>query len=148
MAILPLPQRGQPVDYDYFYQLAEAVNKIGDEILIASRGNIIDTRAGSAKKNVSVGQTVIVAKKYTVKVTSSQGAGTDRAFSIDFGTTFDYAPVVTLTAKRNEVNNNAEVDVLVITNITTTGVSGVINTTATGTLNVELQMIAVGIKAS
>jgi hypothetical protein len=148
MAILPLPQRGQPVDYDYLYQITEAVNRIGDEILIASRGNIIDTKAGSPKKNISVAETVTVAKKYTVKITSSQAAGVDREFSIDFDTTFDYPPVVTITAKRNEVNNNAEVDVLVLTSITTTGVKGIINTTATGTLNVELQMIAVGIKAS
>jgi hypothetical protein len=148
MAILPLPQRGQPIDYDYMYQLTEAINKVASQLSSTNTGNIIDTAAGVTRKQVPVGQTVFVAKKHNVNITTASAANVDREFEILFDMMFDYPPVVTITAKRNATNNDSKVDVLVITSITNSGVKGSINTTATGVLNVELQMIAVGIKTS
>lgn len=148
MAILPLPQRGQPIDYDYLYQITEAINKVSNQLSVTTAGNIIDTSAGVSRKQVAVGQTVIVAKKHNLNLATSSAATADREFEILFDTMFDYPPVVTITPKRNSNSNESQVDVLVITSITTTGVKGVINTVSTGALNVELQMIAVGIKNS
>lgn len=148
MAILPLPQRGQPIDYDYMYQMTEAINKVASQLSSSTAGNIIDTAAGTPRKQVPVGQTIVVAKKHNVNATTSSAANVDREFEILFDMMFDYPPVVTITPKRNATSNDSQVDVLVITSITTSGVKGVINTISTGVLNVELQMIAVGIKTS
>jgi len=148
MAILPLPQRGQPIDYDYLYQMTEAINKVSNQLTVTTAGNSIDTSAGVTRKQVPLGQTVIVAKKHNLNLATSSAATVDREFEILFETMFDYPPVVTVTPKRNPTSNDSQVDVLVITSITTTGVKGIINTTSTGVLNVELQMIAVGIKTS
>ncbi len=148
MAILPLPQRGQPIDYDYMYQITEAINKVSTQLSVTNAGNIIDIAPGTPRKQVPVGQTIVVAKKHNLNLTTSSAASVDREFEILFDMMFDYPPVVTVTPKRNATSNDSQVDVLVITSITTTGVKGVINTTSTGVLNVELQMIAVGIKNS
>lgn len=148
MAILPLPQRGQPIDYDYLYQITEAINKLSNQLSVTNSGNIVDTSAGVSRKQVPVGQTVIVAKKHNLNLATSSAATVDREFEILFDTMFDYPPVVTITPKRNATSELSQVDVLVITSITTTGVKGIINTTSTGALNVELQMVAVGIKSS
>lgn len=148
MAILPLPQRGQPIDYDYMYQITEAINKVSTQLSVTNAGNIIDIAPGTPRKQVSVGQTIVVAKKHNLNLTTSSAASVDREFEILFDMMFDHPPVVTVTPKRNATSNDSQVDVLVITSITTTGVKGVINTTSTGVLNVELQMIAVGIKNS
>jgi len=148
MAILPLPQRGQPIDYDYLYQMTEAINKVSSQLTVTTAGNSIDTSAGVTRKQVPLGQTVIVAKKHNLNLATSSAATVDREFEILFETMFDYPPVVTVTPKRNPTSNDSQVDVLVITSITTTGVKGIINTTSTGVLNVELQMIAIGIKTS
>ena len=148
MAILPLPQRGQPIDYDYLYQMTEAINKVSSQLTVTTAGNSIDTSAGVTRKHVPLGQTVIVAKKHNLNLATSSAATVDREFEILFETMFDYPPVVTVTPKRNPTSNDSQVDVLVLTSITTTGVKGIINTTSNGVLNVELQMIAIGIKTS
>jgi hypothetical protein len=148
MAILPLPQRGQPIDYDYLYQITEAINKLSGQLSVTNSGNIIDTAAGVSRKQVPVGQTVIVAKKHNLNQPTSSAATVDKEFEILFDTIFDHPPVVTITPKRNATSELSQVDVLVITSITTSGVKGIINTTSAGALNVELQMIAVGVKSS
>ena len=117
MAILPLPQRGQPIDYDYLYQIAESINKLATQVSSTNAGNVIDSSAGVVKTNVTIGETLIVAKKVNVSVTGSLAVNTAKSFTIEFGTAFKYPPVVTLTALRNSTNNTANVDILVLTSM-------------------------------
>jgi hypothetical protein len=144
MAVLPLPQRGQPIDYDYLYLLASTINNIAGQLSAKDTGNIIDKEPGSTQENITIGRTAIVAKKFNLKRTA---AGTGNvSFNVSFGTTFDYPPVVTITPKRNATTGESPIDIVYINDITQTNVTGVVNTSAKGTFNIDLQLIAVGIK--
>jgi hypothetical protein len=143
MAVLPLPQRGQPIDYDYLYQMTEAINKVSNQLSVTNVGNIVDTAAGTSRKQVPVGQTIIVAKKYSLNITS-----TSTSFEILFDTMFDYPPVTTITPFINNQTSNNTITSWTITSLTTTGVKGTVTTSTTGALSVELQMTAVGLKSA
>ena len=52
MAKIPLPERGQPLDVTYVYQLAEAVNSLATEVSASTYNYATVDTQGSEKANV------------------------------------------------------------------------------------------------
>ena len=118
MAKVPLPERGQPLDVTYIYQLADTINDIS-------------TQVSSATYN------------YTTVDTTS--AGNEKTFAYDFPSDFKYAPIATATAL-NTGNTPAGQNVTVILkSVTTSRVEGIVRFGASGDLSLAVHLIVIGI---
>jgi hypothetical protein len=146
MSRIPLPERGQPLDLAYIYQIANAVNELAAQMSpTVGRYTTIRTQA-AGNQSVRTSDTRIVGAYTTAtnnSTTSPDGEGT---FSYNFAD-FKYPPVVTATpVLTGATNTDAGKDIsVVITNITTNSVSGIVRFNTIGIAEVDVNIIAVGI---
>lgn len=145
MARIPLPERGQPLDLSYIYQLANAVNELSSQISPSSQKYVtIDTPA-AGNQNVKASEARIIGKYVAVANNSSVTAGNETDFDYQFPTDFKYAPIVTATPV-NFGQTQAGKDVSVILkSVTTSGISGTVKFNTSGDLSVAVNVIIVGI---
>jgi hypothetical protein len=146
MAKVPLPERGQPLDLSYIYQLSNAINELSNQLSpTTARFTSIDTvSAGTQTVRTSdarmVGGYVLVANNSS---TSPDGEG---SFSYNFSD-FAYVPIVTATPILiEEVATDSGKDIsVVLTKVTTNRVEGVVRFNTIGVASVGLNLLIVGI---
>lgn len=146
MSRIPLPERGQPLDLAYIYQIANAVNELAVQLSpTVGRYTSIDTvNAGTQSVRTSdariVGGYVVATNNST---TSPDGEG---SFAYNFAD-FKYVPVVTATpVLTGSTNTDAGKDIsVVITRVTTNRVEGIVRFNTIGVADVGINLIAVGI---
>jgi hypothetical protein len=142
MSRLPTPQPGQPIDYSFINEIIKAVN---DLYTTKTLSKVADASQQTDSLQLAAQfKTVISNEKVT--------PGYVKGFSVDFKTTFQTPPVVTVTAQRSQdTRNEASREVaIVIDNISTTGITGQITFigTSTGNATIGLNVIAVGVSPS
>lgn len=146
MSKIPVPERGQPLDVSYIYQITNAVNDLAKQVSgSANRYSSIHT-VSSGIQNVRTADTRIVAAYTTAtnnSTTSPDGEGT---FSATFSD-FIYAPIVTATPILIDENSTeAGKDVtIVLTKITNNRVEGIVQFNTIGVASVGINLIMVGI---
>lgn len=142
---IPLPERGQPIDVVYLYQLATVVNELANQVSSATFNyTIVDTieagrqSAQTGQAMIFAGSVQIVANEYVVKDTS-------RTWYVDLPPGFKYAPNVTC-AVVNKGTSTTGNDVLpTITNVTKSRVDGTVKFLSSGAASVGINIIAIGI---
>ena len=146
MSKIPLPERGQPLDVSYIYQIANTVNELATQIAgSAGRYTSVDT-VSAGTQNVRTGDSRIIGGYITVtnnSTTSPDGEGT---FSYNF-TDFAYAPIVTATPiliDENSTESGKDVAV-VLTKITNNRVEGIVKFKTIGVASVGINLLMVGI---
>jgi len=146
MSKIPLPERGQPLDLSYIYQIANTVNQLSAQLTSRTgRYTSIDT-ASAGQQNVRTGDSRIVAGYLTVQNSSTTSPDGEGAFSYTFDD-YAYAPVITATPiLLGEADTESGKDVtVVLTKITTNRVEGVVKFNTIGIASVGLNLIAVGV---
>lgn len=146
MANIPIPQQGQPIDYQYIYQIVENLNELSTKVTSKFSESKIQNKAGINETHRLNDLSVVAGYKEVVSgkdVTSEK----EISFSYDFGVTFKYMPVVTASPILIE-NTNAGRDVAVVINdVSTTRVTGYVsfNASKTGKASVGVNIIAIGV---
>ena len=144
MAKVPVPDRGQPLDVDYIYLLAEAINTLSNDITSATNKYTTVSSDGGTH-NVRTGDARIVAGSVTINSAQSVSANSSVQFRYDLGGGFKYTPVVTATPV-NTGSQGSQVDVtVIIDSVTTQSVSGQAYFRTSGNLSVDVNIVAVGI---
>lgn len=145
MAKVPLPERGQPLDVTYIYQLAETINDIATQVSSATYNfTTIDT-VSAGKQSVKTSEARIIGGFVEVANNSTVSAGNEKTFAYDFPSDFKYAPIATATAV-NVGNTPAGQNVTVILKtVTTSRVEGVVRFGASGDLSLVVNIIVIGI---
>lgn len=146
MAKIPLPERGQPLDVSYIYQLAEAVNDVASQTSSAAyKYASIDTFSAGTQ-NVKTSELRVIGGYVSVFSNSTTvTAGSDKAFSYSFPADFKYAPIATATPV-NIGNSNSGKDVtVVLTSVTTSKVEGVVRFNSGGDLAVGVNLVIIGV---
>lgn len=146
MSRIPLPERGQPLDLSYIYQIANAVNSIAGQLTPrVGRYTTIDT-VNAGPQSIRTSDARIVAGYTTVRNTAANQAVGDVSFAYNF-TDFKFAPVITATPiLTGTASANAGKDVFVVlTRITTNRVEGVVKFKTRGVSEVGLNLVIVGI---
>jgi len=150
MANIPIPQAGQPIDYNYIYQIVDAVNALSTKLSSKFSESQFDN--GTQQETRRLNDMSVVAGYTPINngAEISVNAGTEVQFSYDFKNNFKYAPVVTVTPKLIRNTAPARDMSVVISSITTSKVSGYVsfNDSASGKATVGLNIIAVGIPAN
>jgi hypothetical protein len=146
MAKIPLPERGQPLDLSYIYQIANAINELSDELSpTTSRYTLIET-ATSGVQTIRTSDARIIGKFLTVNNNSATSPDGEGDFTYTFSD-FAYVPVVTVTPvligeASTEAGKNVSV---VLTQITNNMVQGVVKFNTIGVASVGLNLLIVGV---
>lgn len=146
MAKVPLPDRGQPLDLSYIYQLAEAINNLSNQLSpVNAKYTTIDT-VSNGKQTVRTSDSRVVGGFINLTNSSVSTPGGEQEFTYSFSD-FAYAPIVTATPIVTDTNNTqASKDVTVIlTSVTTSRVDGVVKFNTTGVASIGINLLIVGI---
>jgi len=145
MAKIPLPERGQPLDVPYIYQLADAVNKLSTEVSSATYNYTTVDTISAGKQNVKTSEARLIGGYIEVANNSTVSAGNEKTFSYDFPSDFKYQPIATATPV-NIGNTPAGQNVSVILKtVTTSRVEGIVRFNASGDLSLAINLIILGI---
>lgn len=146
MAIVPLPERGQPLDVTYIYALAEALNGVATQVSSASSNyTSIDTTTGAARQTLKTSEARLIGGYLTVVNNTTVVASDEREFGYDFSPNFKYPPIVTVTPV-NIGNTPAGQNVSVLLkSVTTSRVEGVVRFGTSGDVSVAVNLIAIGV---
>ena len=140
---IPLPERGQPIDLAYMYQIAYSINDLSNQLSSNTATSVvnngIDLREDATTNNLRFYATTVTYQAGSVS------AGTSRDWSVDFSPSFLYVPVVTATVQNNTSSTAGNNITLVIKNITTGRADGNILYNATGSIDITINVIAVGL---
>lgn len=148
MLKIPLPDRGQPLDVTYIYQIANAINDLSNSISSATDNyTSIKTRDNGVQTSKTA-QVKINAAFYDITNNETVIANATKSFSYDFDGVFKYPPIVTATVVNNNANQTSGDDIsVVIRNITTSKVEGVVKFLVGGPVTTSVNIIAIGIPA-
>ena len=145
MAKVPLPERGQPLDLTYIYQLVDTVNDLSTQVSSATYNYTTVDTISAGKQSIKTSEARVVGGYVEVANNSTVSAGNEKTFSYDFPSDFKYAPIATATpvnTGRTAVGNDVTI---VLNSITTSRVEGEIKFSSTGTMSVSINLMIVGI---
>jgi hypothetical protein len=145
MAKLPLPERGQPLDVSYVYQMANAINDLSNQVSPATYKYVTVDTVGVGKQSVKASEARIIGGYIDVVSSSTKSAGTEMPFTYDFPTDFKYAPIATATPINvggTDAGKNVSV---ILKTVTTSKVEGIVRFNSTGDLSVAVNLIVIGI---
>jgi hypothetical protein len=149
MAKIPLPERGQPIDVSYIYQITNAVNQISDQVNSAGFNYTTVEVPGIGKQNIKTSESRIIAATVAVATNSQQASGSTKAFSYSYNGNFKYPPVATATIVNNNIagtaGNAGDNAVVVLTDINSNSLSGLVRFNASGNVTTSVNLIIVGI---
>jgi hypothetical protein len=146
MARIPTPDRGQPLDVTYIYQIVEAINDLSSQMSSAKyKYASIDTSDGN--QSTLLTDTKLVAGEADVLqvITAVTPDTLPKAFSYSFKGEFKYPPIVSATPVLLE-GTSAGLDVAVVIQSITNGVvNGFVKFNSGGSVALKVHIIAIGI---
>lgn len=146
MSKIPLPERGQPLDLNYIYQLSNAVNELSEELSpTTARYTSIDT-AASGTQTVRTSDSRIIGGYVAVTNSSSTSPDGEGSFSYNFSD-FAYVPIVTATPiliEEGSTESGKDITV-VLTKVSTNRVEGVVRFNTIGVASVGINLLIVGV---
>lgn len=145
MSQIPLPERGQPIDVTYIYQIADAVNNLSSQITPSTNKYVTVDTPQDGKQSVLSSGVKINAAYVEVYSNATVLAGQEQSFSYSYPAEYKFTPVATATPV-NIGGTNAGKDVSVILkNVTTSRVDGIVKFNSNGDLTIGVNLIIIGI---
>jgi hypothetical protein len=145
MAKVPLPERGQPLDLTYIYQLVDTVNDLSAQVSSATYNYTTVDTVSAGKQSIKTSEARVVGGYVDVASNSTVSAGNEKTFSYDFPSDFKYAPIASATAV-NIGNTPAGENVnVILRSVTTSRVEGIVRFGASGNLSLIVHLIIIGI---
>ena len=146
MSTIPLPQRGQPIDYNYLYTIINTINTItSNQNQQANTANVFTNGSFSTVSTSSL----IVEAGYKEVIATPTNVSTTKSYqkTYNFKSNFKYAPVVTATPvviTDGTANHDA---LVVIDNVTSNAVTFTVKfpNTSTQKAAIAVNIIAIGI---
>ena len=145
MAKIPLPERGQPIDVSYVYQIANAVNQLSDQVATTGYNYTTVDTPSAGKQNIKTSESRIIGGSVVVTSNSSQTADSTKAFSYSYNGNFKYTPIATATIVNNGLTPAGEGASVVITNIDANGLNGLVRFDRAGVTSTTVNLIIIGI---
>lgn len=146
MAKIPLPERGQPLDLSYIYQLSQTINDLSDELSASSaKYTSIDTVSAGTQR-IRTSDARVIGGYVTVTNNSSTSPDGEGTFSYNFSD-FAYVPIVTATpilVEDGTTESGKDISV-VLTKVTANRVEGVVRFNTIGVASVGINLLVVGV---
>lgn len=145
MAKVPLPERGQPLDVSYIYQLTNALNQLSDQVSSATYNYTTVDTVSAGKQNIKTSEARVIAGYQVVATNSTVTAASTKEFNYSFPTDFKYVPIVTASPVNTGKTAAGENVSVVITNVTRSNVTGIVRFNSSGDLSIVVNLIIIGI---
>ena len=145
MAKVPLPERGQPLDITYIYQLSNAINQLTTDLSNATYNYTTIDTVSSGKQSVKTSETRIIGGYVTVSIDSTVTASQTKSFTYTFPSDFKYTPIVTASPVNSGKTSAGEDVTVVLTDITRSSVTGFVRYNANGQVSTLVNLIIIGI---
>ena len=145
MAKVPLPERGQPLDVTYIYQLADTINDISTQVSSATYNYTTVDTLNAGTQNIKTSGAKIVGKISALPPNSIVNAGNEKDFSVSFDGNFKFPPIVSATPVNVSGTPAGQNVSVVVTSVTNNGVSGTVRFNATGEVSISVHILAIGI---
>jgi hypothetical protein len=145
MAKIPLPERGQPIDVSYIYQITNAVNQLSDQISTTGYNyTSIDTPSAN-KQNIKTSEARIIGG--VVQIPAGQAlAGSTKTFTYSYNGNFKYTPVATATiVNTGGVGTAGDAATVVLTSVDANGLTGLVRFDTSGNASTTVNLIIIGI---
>jgi hypothetical protein len=145
MAKIPTPDRGQPLDVSYVYQIVEAINDLSSQISSARyKYASIDTTSGN-ESTLLTDTKVVAGEKVIYPTLTNVTAETTQSFSYSFKGEYRYPPIVTVTPVLIEGTSSGQNVSVIIQSVTNSSVNGIVRFNTGGSLALKVHIIAIGI---
>lgn len=145
MSQIPLPERGQPIDLAYIYQIAEAINNLSAQITPSTNKYVTIDTPLDGKQNVLSSGVKMNAAYVEVYNNATVLAGQEQPFSYSYPAEYKFAPVATATPV-NVGGTTAGKDVsIILKNVTSSRVDGIVKFNTNGDLTIGVNLIVIGI---
>lgn len=145
MAKLPLPERGQPLDVTYIYQVVNALNQLSDQVSSATYNYTTIDTASAGKQNIKTSEARVIGGTKTIASNSTVTASNTIAFTYQFPSDFKYTPIVTASPVNVGKTPAGENVTVILTDITRSSVSGIVRFNASGDVSMAVDLIIIGI---
>jgi len=138
MAAIPLPERAQPLDVNYLYDMVSQINSITNTIAVrATSTSRINTNSDTTS-NLK-----FYAETKSISTTNASGNGTE-SFFFNYPE-FKFTPVVTITVVNNTGSSAGDNVIATLRNVGTSRCEGVVRFNVSGAVNLSINMTAIGI---
>ena len=144
MAKVPLPERGQPIDVTYIYELTKAVNDLSAQVSSATYKTTTVDAGTAGPQSVKTSEAKFIGGYVEVANNKTITASSEVTFSFPYSD-FKYAPVVTATPINKGGTPAGQNVTVTLTNVTTTKVDGIVRFNAAGNLTVGVNLIIIGV---
>jgi hypothetical protein len=146
MAKIPLPERGQPIDVSYIYQITNAVNQLSDQVSTTGYNSTKIDVAGVGPQSVKTSEARVIGGRVDVRSGSTQTADSTAEFSYSFEGSFKYTPIVTATVvNTGGVGTAGDAATVVLTRIDANGLTGLVRFDKSGIASTTVNLIIIGI---
>jgi hypothetical protein len=145
MAKIPLPERGQPIDVSYIYQITNAVNQLSDQISTTGYNYTSIDTPSAGKQDIKTSEARIIGG--SVNIPAGQAlAGSTKTFEYSFNANFKYTPIVTATVvNTGGVNTAGDGATVVLTSVDANGLTGLVRFDTAGNASTTVNLIIIGI---
>lgn len=138
MAAISLPERGQPLDVNYIYEMVSQINSIENRIAIRN------TSVSSINANTDTTSNLKFYAEQKALITSEAKANTTETITFTYPR-FKFTPVVTATVLNNTGSTSGDDVICTVRNLTTSSVAVVVRFNAAGKVDLFVNLIAIGI---
>jgi hypothetical protein len=148
MARLPLPNRAQPLDVNYIYQIANELNALSEEGSALAQGNnfLFSGRDEPPRSSKIYGAQIFAAvKKATKEVVN---ASETESITFDFQPGFAYPPVVQATIENSGRTITPVGATVNIQSVSTSSAVAVISFARSGAFTANIHLTAIGLPVS
>lgn len=145
MAKIPLPDRGQPLDVTYIYQMSNAINDLANDISSATYQYTSVYTRDAGKKDIKTAQSRVVAGFVDITNNETITANTTKPWSFDYPNDFKYPPISTATVVNRGTNDVGDDVTVVIRTNTTSKIEGIVKFNKAGSVTTSINIIAIGI---
>lgn len=138
MAAIPLPERGQPLDVNYIYDMASQINNLTNAVTIRSTSSSRINENSDTTSNLK-----FYAATKTLSTTNASG-NTTESFFFTYPE-FKFVPVATITIINNSGSTSGDDVTHVLRSVTTTRAEGIVRFGTSGAVNLSVSIIVIGI---
>jgi hypothetical protein len=146
MAKIPLPERGQPVDVSYIYQITNAVNQLSDQVSTTGYNYTSIDTPSAGKQNIKTSESRIIGGSVVVTSNTTQAADSIKTFTYSYNGNFKYTPIATATVvNTGGVDTAGEGATVVLTSVDANGLTGLVRFDKGGKASTTVNLIIIGI---
>jgi hypothetical protein len=145
MGKISLPDRGQPLDVTYLYQIANAINEVSNEISSATYNYTTIQTKDAGTQVIQTRAARIVAGYVRIFSNESVTEGQTKSFRFPYSSDFKYPPIATATVVNEGTSDVGDSVTVIIRSITTSEIEGVVKFNAAGQVSTGVNITAIGI---